>query len=239
MTNSLSSVLFPRFRPTQGTYADSRDAAVPNDKASICRSATATVRMQPSQTQELSNVAQASDETLMAMLGSGGQEAIGHLFRRYATTIHAIGKRILRDATEAEDLVQEVFLYVFRKSKVYDASKGSARSWLIQVAYSQAFIRRRKLKTLGFYEDGQSESDIPRSAGSEVEAFSGHTRWELILEDLTGDQEQVLILHFYEGYTFSEIADKLGQSYANVRNHYYRGLEKLRKHIAKGKLNVL
>jgi Sigma-70 region 2 len=99
-----------------------------------------------------STVEQSSDEALMALLPDGGQDAIGCLFRRHARAIHTIGRRVLRDAAEAEDLVQEVFLYVFRKHDLYDPAKGSARSWLIQIAYTQAFLRRRKLKSLGLYE---------------------------------------------------------------------------------------
>jgi RNA polymerase sigma-70 factor (ECF subfamily) len=186
-------------------------------------------------------VEQSSDEALMAMLQDGGQDAIGCLFRRHARAIHTVGKRVLRDAAEAEDLVQEVFLYVFRKRDLYDSSKGSARSWLIQIAYTQAFLRRRKLKSLGLYEALPEEncnshaSKIPYDHS--VEALFGRNCWKAILDDLTGDQEQVLRLHFFEGYTFSEIAEKLGQTYANVRNHHYRGLEKLRRHLAERQLN--
>jgi RNA polymerase sigma-70 factor, ECF subfamily len=186
-------------------------------------------------------VDKASDEALMAMLRGGSQEAVGHLFRRYARNIHSVGKRILRDAAEAEDLVQEVFLYVFRRSNLYDPSKGSARSWLVQIAYTQAFIRKRKLKTLGLYASCQRENQSSQSGafdcGHTMEALLGRNRWKSILEDLTADQKQVLRLHFFEGHTFAEIAEKLGQSYANIRNHHYRGLEKLRKHLAEDALN--
>ncbi len=188
-----------------------------------------------------SPVEQSSDEALMAMLRDGEQDAIGCLFRRHARTIHTVGKRILNDPGEAEDLVQEVFLYVFRKRDLYDSSKGSARSWLIQIAYTQAFLRRRKLKSLGLYaavpggdcNSHPSELTYDRS----VEALFGRNRWKAILDDLTGDQEQVLKLHFFEGYTFAEIADRLGQTYSNIRNHHYRGLEKLRKHIVENAPN--
>jgi RNA polymerase sigma-70 factor (ECF subfamily) len=57
------------------------------------------------------------------------------------------------------------------------------------------------------------------------------------VEDLSADQRETFRLHFFEGYTFAEIAGKLGQSHANVRNHHYRGLEKFRKHIAEDGLN--
>ena len=186
-------------------------------------------------------VEQSTDEALLAMLQDGGQDAIGCLFRRHGKTIYTVGKRILRDAAEAEDLVQEVFLYVFRKCGLYDSSKGAGRSWLIQIAYTQAFLRRRKLKSLGLYEAMPEEdcnSHSPDLAyDHSIEALVGRSRWKFVLDELTRDQEQVLRLHFFEGYTFLEIAEKLGQSCANVRNHHYRGLEKLRRYLAEDQLN--
>ena len=70
-----------------------------------------------------------------------------------------------------------------------------------------------------------------------VEGLFGRNGWRAILETLTEEQVKTLRLHFFEGYTFAEIAEKLGQSYSNVRNHHYRGLEKLRKHLAESSLN--
>ncbi len=70
-----------------------------------------------------------------------------------------------------------------------------------------------------------------------VEGLFGRNGWKKIVEGLTADQRETLRLHFFEGYTFTEIAEKLGQSHANVRNHHYRGLEKLRKHVAEDELN--
>jgi len=83
------------------------------------------------------------DETLLAKIANGEEEALAHLFRRYARSVYSVGHRVLRDSAEAEDFVQEVFLYVHRRTQLFDPSKGSARSWIFQVAYTQAFIRRR------------------------------------------------------------------------------------------------
>lgn len=186
-----------------------------------------------------------SDDQLLQKLEQGQKEALSALFRRYATTVHNIGKRILRDAGEADDLVQEVFLYIHRKSTLFDSSKGSARSWIIQVAYTQALLRRRELKGHGFYVSGITdrmlEIEQVNSNGADydhtVEGLFGRNGWKRIVDDLTEDQRETLRLHFFEGYTFAEIAEKLGQSYANVRNHHYRGLEKLRKHVGEDELN--
>jgi RNA polymerase sigma-70 factor (ECF subfamily) len=187
-----------------------------------------------------------SDETLLTRICGGDRESLAVLFRRYGHLVRNVGERILRDKTEADDLVQEVFLYIHRKSSVFDSSKGEASSWIVQVAYTQAFLRRRRLKAHGFYLSGiadkvveghQAETNGGADYDHTVEGLFGRNGWKRIVEDLTGDQRETLRLHFFEGHTFAEIAEKLGQSYANVRNHYYRGLEKLRKHLAEGELN--
>lgn len=186
-----------------------------------------------------------SDELLIAGLQSGAIDALSLLFRRYARPVRSVGQKILRDRAEADDLVQDVFLYIHRKNALFDSSKGSVRSWIIQVAYTQAFIRRRELKSQGFYAYGIAEKSIESDPGNSgdaeydltVEGLFGRNEWKKIVEGLTEDQRETLRLHFFDGYTFAEIAEKLGQSYANVRNHHYRGLEKLRKHLVENAPN--
>ncbi len=186
-----------------------------------------------------------SDEVMLVRIATADREPLTCLFRRYASNVHSVGRRILRDRTEAEDLVQEVFLYIFKQSSTYDSSKGTARSWIFQIAYTQAFLRRRQLRSHGFYAPGNGDKphEIERvgTCGADydqtVEGLFGRNVWRKILGALTEEQRETLRLHFFEGYTFREIAEKLGQSYANVRNHHYRGLEKLRKHLADSELN--
>ena len=185
------------------------------------------------------------DEDLFELVLLGSQEALAALFRRHVRRIRNIGWRILRDAAEADDLVQEVFLYLHRKGTLYDPTKGPARSWLIQVAYTQALLRRRELKSHGFYAsavtDRRAQADSPLVRGTDydhsLQAFFGRDGWKNIWNRLTEYQRETLRLHFYEGCTFAEIAEKLGQSYVNIRHHYYRGLEKFRKHANENGLN--
>lgn len=193
---------------------------------------------------QLAPAPSASDELLISRLQLGEQNAIAELFKRHSSAIYRLGKRMLRDSGEADDLVQEVFLYVYRKADLFDSSKGSGRSWIFQVGYTQALLRRRKLKSIGLYSSAVTEglrvesgSEFPVEYEQSIEGLFGRNVWKKVVEELTEDQRETLRLHFFEGYTFAEIAEKLGQSYANVRNHHYRGLEKLRKHLAENALN--
>jgi RNA polymerase sigma-70 factor, ECF subfamily len=190
-------------------------------------------------------LSEADDEALIARVQNGDRDSLASLFHIYAHPVWNVGRRILRDRHEADDLVQEVFLYIHRKIALFDGSKGSARSWIFQIAYTQAFLRRRQLTARGFYRSGipdrTPEVEPLTSLGANydhtVEGLFGRNGWRKILDALTQEQRETLRLHFFEGYTFAEIAEKLGQSYANVRNHHYRSLEKLRKHLAEDGLN--
>jgi RNA polymerase sigma-70 factor, ECF subfamily len=218
-------------------FATSRFPAVPLTKTRLSGARVVST--------DTGGLFEATDEVLIAAVQAGDRDALSLLFRRYAHSVRNVGKRILRDKPEADDLVQEVFLYIHRKSTLFDSSKGSARSWIIQVAYTQALMRRRELKSHGFYLSGiadrRLECDRSVDEGAEydrtVEGLFGRNGWKKVVEDLTEDQRETFRLHFFEGHTFTEIAEKLGQSYANVRNHHYRGLEKLRKHLAESELN--
>ena len=183
---------------------------------------------------------ESSDETLLANVCSGDQDALALLFRRYARLVRYVGKKILRDDGEADDLVQEVFLYIYWKSALFDKSKGSARFWIVQVAYIQVFLRRCHLNSWRFYSfvnmdktngNGCVVNGVPDYDHS-VEGLFGRNGWKEILGQLTADQQETLRLHFFEGYTLEEIGEKMGQSYVNVRHHYYRGLDKIRRHIS-------
>ena len=186
-----------------------------------------------------------ADEILITCVQKGDREALALLFRRYARPVKNIGQRILRDKTEADDLIQEVFLYIHRKSELFDGTKGTARSWILQVAYTQAFMRRRQSIAGGFYTsvimDNVAEDSHRRAPGAHydhtVEGLFGISGWKKVWDSFTECQRETLRLHFYEGCTFTEIAERLGQSYVNIRHHYYRGLEKLRKHADVNNLN--
>jgi RNA polymerase sigma-70 factor (ECF subfamily) len=93
-----------------------------------------------------------TDKELIDEAQRGRPQALGLLFDRYYRLVFQVAKKILRDEAEAEDLMQEVFLEVYRKAGLYDDSKGSVKNWLLQYAYHRSFNRRKYLALRGFYD---------------------------------------------------------------------------------------
>src|SRR6202162_66536 len=106
-----------------------------------------------------------SDESLLSRICSGDQEALAALFERYARLTRSVAVRILRDAAEAEDLVQDLFLFIQRKCGIFDSSKSTARSWIVQMAYHRALERRRYLTTRQFYSRAQIQREAEMVVG--------------------------------------------------------------------------
>jgi RNA polymerase sigma-70 factor, ECF subfamily len=177
-----------------------------------------------------SDVKDGSDENLLALVGNGDKEALSILFRRHAQVVYNVSQRILKDKSEAEDLVQELFLFIFQKAKSFDSAKSSASSWLIQMAYHRAIDRRRYLSTRQHYKSQELDEDrlIGIRGQISIDDLAGKALLMSFRKELSPHQQQTLELHFFEGYSFLEIAEKTGETLGNVRNHYYRGLERLR-----------
>ena len=183
------------------------------------------------------------DESLLRLLQSGNKNALAIVFRRFARLVRAISFRVLRDEAEADDLLQEVFLFIFRKAELFDGTKGSARSWIVQITYHRAIDRRRQLISRHFYDALDLESPTAAALHTEIAFYEQSLEGRLgkealarIRDSLSEDQRRTLELYFFGGYTIAEIAEQLSQSPGNVRHHYYRALEKMRKLVFSTKL---
>lgn len=186
-----------------------------------------------------------ADEVLIACLCGGNNEALALLFCRYSRIVRGVAYRVLRDPSEADDLLQDVFLLVHRLCGTFDPSKGSAKSWILQMTYRRALCRRRYLTTRHFYKrldldevaDELADSQESERFENTLDGTFGAGRAEQIFASLAENQRQTLQLYFIEGYTLNEIAQKLGQSLGNVKHYYFRGLEKLRKELIGSKVH--
>ena len=181
-----------------------------------------------------------TDEVLLAQTAQGGREALALLFTRYARHVRGIAYRVLRNSAEADDLLQDVFLLISKLSGTFDPSKGAARFWILQIAYRRAISRRRYLTSRHFYQHVDIDhicdqiGDSRNLANRLDQAIDGELRAAMlqdVFNSLSHNQRQTLRLFFVEGFTFDEIAAQLGQSRGNIKHHYFRALERLRKHV--------
>jgi len=179
--------------------------------------------------------ATATDEELLLRLEAGDYSAVDLLFDRYAALIFGIALRTIHDRGEAEDLVQDVFLHLCQKAKGFDAVRGSARSWIVQIAYRRAFDRRAYLSRRKFYDGTDVEllsNTLGMSADAGLDGLLAADELNVGLAGLTEKQRQTLKMFFFDGLDFREISQRLEESVDNTRHSYYRGLEKLRRAVA-------
>lgn len=181
---------------------------------------------------ELTDTA-ATDEELLTQVGLGSKGSLALLFRRYRRTVLNVAQRILRDPSEAEDLCQEVFLLLFQKAKLFDATRGTAASWIIQIAYHRAMNRRSYLTFRQHYDTQELHEE--QMGGDRqpllIDEIVARTLLNRLRGELSEDQQRTMELHFFEGYSLREIAEKTNQTLGNIKHHYYRGLERLRSSV--------
>ena len=173
-----------------------------------------------------------SDEALMGHLKVGHDDALAVLFDRYHRLVLAIAVRILKDRSDAEDLVQAVFLEIFQHSAQFDEVKGSTKMWILQYAYHRSFNRRKQLARREVHELSLESIHAEQTPSTYQPIQVGHLESAQEVREALGRlkkvQRKTLELAFYEGLTMSEIAEITGTTFDSVRHHYYRGLEKVR-----------
>lgn len=176
-----------------------------------------------------------ADEVLIAHLRAGHGDALGVLFDRYHRLVLHIALKILHDVGEAEDVMQNVFIEIYKVVAQFDPTRGTTKMWILRYAYHRSMNRRKQLQVRHFYAStdiATIEDTVPIEA---VDISASHEAREVIqrgLQALSPVQKRVLQLAYFEGLTMKEIADETGESLGNVRHHYYRGLDKLRDYLS-------
>lgn len=186
------------------------------------------------QTSDLSGSLDAvSDEDLLESIRNGSKDALSTLFWRHGRAVLHIAWRILRDDAEAADVRQDVFVAIFQNARLFDASKGSASSWMMQIAYRRAIDRRRYLMNRQHYDAAVFDEHASNigTAPLSTDVIDGKAILSRLRDTLSPDQRETLELHLFEGLSLREIADRRGQSLGNVRHHYYRALDRLRSQV--------
>jgi RNA polymerase sigma-70 factor, ECF subfamily len=158
---------------------------------------------------------------------SGDQGAMAELYDRYSAIVYAVALRVLGDTMAAEDVLQEVFLQLWRNPTAFDAARGSLGAWLAVIARNRAIdvLRKRKPETdiedivVSVAPDLASEADRSRAA----EKVRG------ALGAMPSAQRSALEMAYFQGLSHSEIADKTGEPLGTIKTRIRAGLTMLRK----------
>ena len=156
---------------------------------------------------------------------SGCHDAITVLFDRYSGLIFRVAERILRDRSEAEEVLQTVFISVFQTASKFDPARGSVRVWLLQHAYHGSLRRKRQLEARHFYtaeEINTVVSEISRHSPRRTLNLSPPEATQLVSQSLMlveEHQRRAIELTYFEGLTAEEIAARTGESVIVVRHN--------------------
>jgi RNA polymerase sigma-70 factor (ECF subfamily) len=173
---------------------------------------------------------QVTDSVLMSRIRAGDEDAIAALHDRYAQIVYSVALRVLGDATQAEDILQEIFLQLWRNPQSFDSNRGSLGAWLAVISRHRAIdcLRRRRpesdLEDVVVAIDSKLEQTTERNiAVAKVRAA---------IEHLPGEQRKPLEMAFFQGLTHSEIAAKTGEPLGTIKTRIRAGLLALRKLLA-------
>jgi RNA polymerase sigma-70 factor, ECF subfamily len=172
-------------------------------------------------------MSEGDDAGLLARIQSGDQAAMAALFDRYGRLVYSVALRVLKDASEAEDIMQEILIQVWKNPGAFVSDKGSLGGWLAVVARNRAIdtIRRRRPA------DPVELFALPASTNlaheAERDSLLGKIRG--MMGSLPEEQRRPLELAFFEGLSHSEIAQKTGDPLGTVKTRIRIALSTIRK----------
>jgi RNA polymerase sigma-70 factor (ECF subfamily) len=155
---------------------------------------------------------------------------MSELYDRYSKVVYAVALRVLQDAAGAEDVLQDVFLQLWRNPDAFDASRGSLAAWLAVIARHRSIDRLRKRRP---------ETDIEDCVIASGPDLRDETERALLIEKVRGalevmspEQRQAMELAFFQGLTHTEIAEKTGEPLGTIKTRIRSGLQQLRAKFA-------
>lgn len=173
------------------------------------------------------------DKELVRAIVERDDGAISELFDRYSGMLTALSRRILNDPADAEEILQETFLQVWKQAARYDPRRSSVSTWLVLIARSRSIdrLRSRQVKLRTATAARQENPDLHTSSKGVGNVLMQERRRRLTAEmaKLPEEQRQVLELAFYGGMTQSEIAEQTRIPLGTVKTRTLLAMKKLRK----------
>ena len=167
------------------------------------------------------------DAALLSLVQDGNEEAMAALFDRYSKVVYSVALRVLRDPASAEDVLQEIFMQIWRSPGGFTAARGSLGGWLAVVS------RNRSIDTLRRRRRSDSTDDVilasPCNLAEEAERNVMIERARSAMVSLPAEQRKTLEMAFFDGLTHSEIAEMTGDPLGTVKTRIRSALLSLRK----------
>ena len=167
------------------------------------------------------------DAVLVSAIRSGDEQAMAQIYERYSPIVYSVALRVLGDTAAAEDILQEVFMQLWRSPEVFDASRGSLPGWLAVITRNRAIdsLRKRRPETDITEVVISIDPDLASSAASSraLETIRG------ALGGMSAPQRAALEMAFFDGLTHTEIAAKTGEPLGTIKTRIRAGLVTLRK----------
>jgi len=167
------------------------------------------------------------EREMIAGIRGGREAAMTQLYDRYSSIVYSVALRVLGDTGAAEDVLQEVFMQLWRKPEAFDANRGSLAAWLAVIARHRAIdaLRKRKPETDINEVVIALDLDLEEEAGRKIAI--GKVRGALA--GMPPEQRKAVELAFFEGLTHSEVAAKTGEPLGTVKTRIRSALQSLRK----------
>ena len=169
----------------------------------------------------------ADDATLLSLVQRGDEQAMASLFDRYSKVVYSVALRVLRDPGSAEDVLQEIFMQIWRSPDGFIATRGSLGGWLAVVS------RNRSIDALRRRRPSESVDDVvlasPYNLSEEAERNVMIEKARSVIVTLPPDQRKTLEMAFFDGLTHSEIAEMTGDPLGTVKTRIRSALLSLRK----------
>jgi len=173
----------------------------------------------------------ASDGVLVVAIGRWREDALAETFRRHAGAVHGLARRILGDGVAAEEVVQEVFLRLWKSPDRYDPDRGSLRSYLLAQAHGRAVdllrsdTSRRRREEREAAQSAEAGYDIER----EVWDLAVAEHVQAVVKELPVEERQAIELAYFGGHTYREVAVLLSQPEGTVKSRIRSGLKRMRQ----------
>jgi RNA polymerase sigma-70 factor (ECF subfamily) len=181
----------------------------------------------------MQDLSEASDAQLVTSIGRYSEVALAEVYRRHGGAVYGLARRVLNNATEAEDVTQEVFLRLWNQPDRFDPTRGSLRSFLLAQSHARAVDAIRSLNSRRVRET----KEAVKTARAEYDMQ--HEVWDVsiahhvaeALGELPEEERRAIELAYFEGHTYVQVAEILNQPEGTVKSRIRNGMQRMRSKL--------